>query len=314
MSITKKQALRAIAAQARKHANLPFDSTALLPESEVNDYLRSPELTYKRFAEFYKSLPIKRGGHPDYDFLAEPANIGKTAEGNVTTLFMDLKNFTKYCCFLSREKVYQAKYASIEATTGVCRIHGGHLHDITGDGVMFFFGGGSANDVESARHALDAASDAMELLEKEVITEYNDNCQYPNIHPKIGVDFGTALWGAYGAPPSFEVKATAFNVDVANKMMSDRNSQEVAIGDELKDLLKVDEEEYLEGGWVYSRQMTINGEEKKISYKTWVFDWRKHLRDRNEEDKDLARIGFVTFTTPAVVTRSKTTLGDAPLA
>jgi class 3 adenylate cyclase len=314
MGITKKQALRAIAAQARKHANLPFDTSALMPENVLKEYLRSPEATYKRFAEFCESLPLKRGGHPEYDFLADPANVGKTAEGNVTTFFMDLKNFTKYCCFLSRDKVYQAKYASIEAAIGVCRIHGGHLHDITGDGVMFFFGGGRANDVETARQALDAAADAMELLEKEVITEYNDNCQYPNIHPKIGVDFGPALWGAYGAPPNFEVKATAFNVDVANKMMSDRNSQEVAIGDELKNLLEVGEEEYLENGWVYNRQMTVNGEEKKISYKTWVFDWRKHLRDRNEEDKDLARIGFVTLPAQAALKGSKTTLGPAPLA
>lgn len=313
MGITKKQALSAIAAQARKHAGLPFEPGALLPDTVVEGYLSSPEHIYKRFAEFYKSLPLKHGGHPDYDYLAELPNVGETVEGNITTLFMDLKNFTKYCCFLSRDKVYQAKCASIEATIGVCRLHSGHLHDITGDGVMFFFGGSSTNDLDSARHALDAAADAMELLEKEVIVEYNDNSQYPNIHPKIGVDFGTALWGAYGAPPFFEVKATAFNVDVANKMMSERNSQEVAIGDELKTLLEIDEAKYLESGWVYNRQMTISGEEKKISYKTWVFGWRKHLRDRNDDEKDLARIGIAHFTTP-VVTGSRTKLGDAPLA
>jgi class 3 adenylate cyclase len=313
MGISKKQALRAIAAQARKHAGMTFDSKALLPEPIVDEYLKSSEGVYQRFAEFYKSLPHKHGGHPDYDFLAEPDNLGKTVEGNITTLFMDLKNFTKYCCFLSREKVYSAKYASIEATIGVCRIHGGHLHDITGDGVMFFFGGARANDITSARRALDAATDAMELLETEVIPEYNSNSQYPNIHPKVGVDFGTALWGAYGAPPVFEVKATAFNVDIANKMMAERNSQEVAIGDELKELLRIDEERYLEKGWVYDRQLTVNGEQKKFSYNTWVFGWRTYLRDRNDEDKDLAKLGMITFSTP-VVTGSKSKLGDAPLA
>jgi len=313
MAISKRQALRAIAAQARKHANLSFDPTALLPESTLKEYLRSPEGYYKRFAEFSEAVPLQRGGHPDYDFLAQEPNIGKTVEGNVTTFFMDLKNFTKYCCFLSPGKVYQAKYATIESIIGVCHIHGGHLHDLTGDGVMVFFGGKSTNDLEAARNALDAAADSMQLLEREVIPEYNDNSHYPNIHPKIGLDFGNVLWGAYGAPPVFEVKATAFNVDVANKMMSERNSQEVAIGDELKKLLGVDEDEYLETGWIYNRQMTVNGEEKKISYKTWVFDWRKHLRDRNEEDKDLARMGVVTVNAP-VVTKSRTTLGDAPLA
>lgn len=313
MSITKKQALRAIAAQARNHAGLPINPNDLLSDSEVNDYLDSSERVYKRFAEFYKSLPIKHGGHPFYDFLAEPTNVGKTVEGNITTLFMDLKNFTKYCCFLSKNEVYQAKYASIEATIGVCRLYNGHLHDITGDGVMFFFGGGIANDIECARDALGAAADAMELLENNVISEYNNNSLYPNIHPKIGVDFGTALWGAYGAPPAFEVKATAFNVDVANKMMAERNSQEVAIGDDIKKLLAIDEDDYLETGWVYNRQMTVNGEEKKFSYKTWVFDWRKYLQEQNEGDKDLARMGIVTFNTP-IVTKSRTTLGDAPLA
>jgi class 3 adenylate cyclase len=312
MGITKKQALRAIAAQARKRARLQYDQGALLPDSVVRDYLRSSDATYKRFAEFYEAVDSRRGGHPDYDFLAEPENVGSTVEGKITTLFMDLKNFTKYCCFLSPGDVYQAKYASIEATIGVCRIHGGHLHDITGDGVMFFFGGARTNDLDCARSAVDAAADAMELLETEVITQYNNHTQYPNIHPKICVDYGGALWGAYGAPPVFEVKATAFNVDVANKMMGERNSQEVAIGDSLKDLLDVDEEDYLELGWVYNRQMTVNGEEKKISYKTWVFDWRKHLRERADDNKDLARLGIIQA--PAVVTASRTKLGDAPLA
>jgi class 3 adenylate cyclase len=313
MGITKRQALRSIAAQARKHAKLSFDPGALLPESILKEYRRSSEGPYQRFVQFSEGEPVKRGGHPDYNFLADEANIGTTTEGTITTFFMDLKNFTKYCCFLSPGKVYQAKYATIESVIGVCHLHGGHLHDITGDGVMFFFGGKHLNEIESARQALDAAADAMDLLAKVVIAEYNDNSQYPNIHPKIGVDFGNALWGAYGAPPVFEVKATGFNVDVANKMMSERNSQEVAIGDELKDLLMIDQDKYLETGWVYAKQMTVNGEEKKFSYKTWVFDWRQHLRDRNEDDKDLARMGTVEVSAPAIV-RSRTTLGDAPLA
>src|SRR2546423_8511099 len=101
MGITKKQALRAIAAQARKRARLQYDQGALLPNSVVRDYLRSSDATYKRFAEFYEAVDSRRGGHPDYDFLAETENVGSTVEGKITTLFMDLKNFTKYCCFLS---------------------------------------------------------------------------------------------------------------------------------------------------------------------------------------------------------------------
>lgn len=312
MGVTKKQALRAIAAQAKKHAGMDYDPRALLPDQEVDNYLKSLDPTYKRFAEFYKAINIKRGGHPDYDYLAEPQNLGQTAEGNVSTLFMDLKNFTKYCCFLSKHDVYQAKAATIESAIGVCRIHGGHLHDIPGDGVMFFFGGKGTTDLDAAKHALDAAADVIDLLETEVIPQYNDSSQYPKIHPKVGIDFGNALWGAMGALPLFEVKATGFNVDIANKMMSTRNSKEVAIGDDLKKLLDISEEDYLEAGWCYERQMSVNGVEKNICYTTWDFDWRKHLQERDDADRDLARLGVVYA--PAVVTKSRTTLGDAPLA
>jgi hypothetical protein len=124
MSITRKQALRAIAVQARKRARFDYDKATLLPDYLVRDYLKSQDPTYKRFTDFYEARDTKRGGHPDYDFLAQPANVGNTVEGRITTLFMDLKNFTKYCCFLSSTDVYQAKYASIESTIGVCSLHG----------------------------------------------------------------------------------------------------------------------------------------------------------------------------------------------
>lgn len=312
MGVTKERALKAIAAKARMRAGMDYDASALLPEREVDVYMKSLDPTYKRFAEFYKAENLTRGGHPDYNYLAEPQNLGQTVDGNISTLFMDLKNFTKYCCFLSKKDVYQAKAATIESAIGVCRIHGGHLHDIPGDGVMFFFGGKGTTDLDAAKHALDAAADVMNLLEEEVIPQYNNSSRYPSIHPKVGIDFGTALWGALGAPPIFEVKATGFNVDIANKMMSKRNSQEVAVGEDLKKLLAISEDEYLETGWCYERQMTVNGVVKNICYKTWVFDWRKHLRERDDADKDLAQIGVIYA--PAVVTGSRTSLGDAPLA
>ena len=264
MSLTKQQALKAIAAEARRRAGfVDYDRSAIPSPSALKAYARSAEFPYLQFAEFMEAAPFKRGGHPDYDYLAHSRQSRTNREGSITTLFMDLKNFTKYCCFLSRALVYQAKSASIEAAIGVCRLYHGHLHEIPGDGVMFFFGGKQASALESARRALNAASDVMDLLERLVITEYNDQDEYPSIHPKIGIDYGPALWGAYGAPPEFEVKVTAFNVDIAHKMMAERNSQELAVGNDLKTLLDLDEAKYLESGWVFKKQLTVNGQEKK---------------------------------------------------
>jgi class 3 adenylate cyclase len=313
MSLTKKQALKAIAAQARRRVGLEYDSKAILSNEEAERYLKSSDPHYRRFADFLLNHLDRRGGHPDYDHLAAPELAGKTEEGTITTLFMDLKNFTKYCCFLSPKAVYQAKAASIETAVGVCRIYGGYLHEIPGDGVMFFFGGKNKDDIDFAKKAINAAADTMDTLENEVMVEYNSNEQFPNIHPKIGVDYGNATWGAYGAQPIFEVKATAFNVDIAHKMMSERLSQEVAVGEDIKNLLKIDEEKYLTTGWRYEKQLTVKGETKKICYETHVFNWQQWLRDKSDENEDLSLIG--TLKAPAIVTKSATKLSSStPLA
>lgn len=312
MPITKKAALRAIAAQARKRVDLPYDESAILSQSRVAEFAESSVPEYKRFADFLLNRVFRRGGHPDYDHLAHPELAGKTEEGEITTLFMDLKNFTKYCCFLSPQDVYKAKASSIETVIGVCRIYGGHLHEIPGDGVMFFFGGRNLNSVQTARNAINAASDSMETLEAVVMEEYNSKDKFPSIYPKIGVDYGNALWGAYGAHGVFEVKATAFNVDIAHKMMAQRHSKEIAVGDDLKKLLEINEEKYLTKDWSYERTLTVNGEEKSICYPTYVFDWAKWLSERADDNSDLARISIIKA--PVVVTASRTQLGDAPLA
>lgn len=313
MPITKKAALRAIAAQARQRVGLPFDAGDILSQRDIANFAESTEPTYKRFGEYLKGI-FPRGGHPDYNHLALPQNAGKTEEGEITTFFMDLKNFTKYCCFLSPRTVYQSKSAAVETAIGVCEIYGGHLHEIPGDGVMFFFGGRLLNHLEYAKKALNAAADTMDLLEKVVMAEYNSKDEYPNIHPKIGIDFGSATWGAFGAHPNYETKATAFHVDIAHKIMSERLSQEVAIGDDLKGFLEIDEEKYLTGEkWCYERQHTVNGETRRICYNTHVFNWRQWLRDRANEETDLAKIHIMGA--PAVITGSKTRLAEStPLA
>lgn len=290
-----------------------YDAGALLSNAEVANFSESREPAYKRFADFYLNHLSRRGGHPDYDHLARPELAGQTEEGTITTLFMDLKNFTKYCCFLSPHDVYQAKAASIETAVGICRIYGGYLHEIPGDGVMFYFGGKHKADLDYAKKAVNAAADTMDTLEKEVMIEYNSDDQFPSIHPKIGLDYGNAIWGAYGAQPIFEVKATSFNVDIAHKMMNERLSQEIAVGNDLKTLLDIDESRFLSDGWCYERELTVQGETKAISYKTYVFDWGKWLREREDENEDLSLIGTVKM--PAVITQSATRLSEStPLA
>jgi len=312
MALTKRAALKALGQRIRERYGFTIDESLLLAEEEIEQFIKSVEAPYQRFAEVYKGIEFRPGGHPDYDYLVEPGNIGDTEEGEITALFLDLKNFTKYCWFLSREDVYKAKAAVIAAVIDVCRMYGGHLHEIPGDGVLFFFGLKNQEPLDTALQAMQAACDAMAFLEEDIIPEYNDEDVYPDIYPKMGIDYGSVLWGAYGCDPHYEVKATAFNVDIASKMMHHCKSRQIAIGDDLKKFVDIDEETYLARGWKYERSLTVRGEKKSVSYQTWILDWGTFRRDEMEVDSDLSKLGIIG-SAPIVIT-SKSKLGDAPLA
>lgn len=311
MALTKRAALKALGQKIRQKHGFTIDESLLLAEEQVEQFIKSAETPYQRFAEAYKGIEFRSGGHLDYDYLVEPGNIGKTEEGEITTLFLDLKNFTKYCLFLSRKKVYEAKAAVIASVIDVCRIYDAHLHEIPGDGVLFFFGRKNQEPLDAALQAIQAACDTMAFLEEDIIPEYNNEDTYPDIYPKIGIDYGIALWGAYGCDPYYEVKATAFNVDIASKMMNQCNSKQIAIGNDLKKFVVI-EEKHLECGWKYERRLTVQGEEKTVSYQTWIFDWRTFRRDEMDIDSDLSKLGIIG-SAPTVI-KSKSKLGDAPLA
>ncbi len=311
MAITKTSAFKSLAQEIRRKYGLSYNSSLLLNEREIGDISKSADAAYQHFAQAYRGEEYRPGGHPDYNYLAEADNIGKTEEGQISAFYMDLKNFTKYCMLLSRSDVYKAKSAAIEAVISVCRIYGGHLHEVPGDGVLVFFGGKNADSTDVALHSLQAACDSMAFLEGDVIPEY-ENERYPDIYPKMGIDHGVSLWGAYGCNPHYEVKATSFYVDIASKMMGCCDSKEIAIGDSIKAFLDIDEAKYLKNEWTYSRELTVGGQKRSIEYKTWKLDWRKFRREMMRSDEDLSMLGVVGPLPANII--SKTKLGDAPLA
>lgn len=312
MPLTTEQALRALANRIRSRYSLDYDSSMLLQKDRLAEIKSSENPLVQRFLNVYEGEDLPQvSGHPDYNYLAEPENIGETKLGSISTLFMDLRNFTKYCLFLDKDAVYRAKGAAIAAAADIGRMLGGHLHDIPGDGVILYFGGSEADDLDASTHAIISACLTMKALEGYVIPEFNNEEEYPSIYPKFGLDYGEVLWGAYGAAPTYEVKATGFNVDIASKMMDQLHARQVAIGDDLKKQLEVDEE-YIEKLWDYRRTLTISGDERSITYQTWRLNWRSFLRETIDDSDDIALIGAAGELPRVTVSRSR--LEDAPLA
>lgn len=310
INLDKESAFKSLGQKIRQQYGLTYNKGLLFSSNQIVEMQKSLDPIYLRFVEAYESI-AKPGGHPDYNHLASLEKVGSFEEGEITSFYMDLKNFTKYCLFMKRERVYPAKAAAIEAVIDVCRLYDGHLHEIPGDGVLVYFGGKLKDNIEYANLAIQAACDAMAFLIEEIIPEYNSETSYPDIFPKMGIDTGPALWAAYGSKPHYEVKATSFNVDIASKMMVDCNSRQIKIGDNLKTNLGIDEE-YLELGWIYDKEMTIEEVKHEKEYKTWFFKWEKYRDKEMKKNGDLAKLGLST--TNIVITESKSKLGDAPLA
>ncbi|MBX3037795.1 MAG: hypothetical protein KF758_12870 [Anaerolineales bacterium] len=311
INLVKENALKYLGQKIRQQYGLPYQKEFVFTNNQLEEIKKSLDPVYIRFFEAYEGGIPKPGGHPDYNHLANPENVGNYEEGEITAFYMDLKNFTKYCLFMKRERVYPAKAVAIEAVIDVCRLYDGHLHEIPGDGVLVFFGGKSSDNIQSANYAIQAACDAMNFLIEEVIPEYNSDSNYPDIFPKMGIDTGAALWAAYGSKPHYEVKATSFNVDIASKMMKDCNSRQIKIGDDLKTKLEIDEQ-YLDLGWIYDKDMTIEGKKHEKKYKTWFFNWEKYRNNEMKKGVDLAKLGMSNI--DISITESKSKLGDAPLA
>jgi hypothetical protein len=115
MSITKREAFHALGQRIRKSHGLSFEEGDLLANVKLEFLSKALDEYSTKYAQAYNGEEYSKGGHPDYNHLSLPENIGYTEEGNIAALFLDLKNFTKYCYFLDKDDVYKAKSAAIEA-------------------------------------------------------------------------------------------------------------------------------------------------------------------------------------------------------
>ena len=310
MNIKKIDAYEKLGNQIRKKYGMEYDATKLYSNSEFAIIKESTNEFMHKYASAYSGEERTKGGHPNYDYLAEQSNIGLSESGSITAFYFDLKNFTKYFRLLdNKEKVYKAKAASIEAVASICYMYGGHLHEIPGDGVLFYFGGKYCDHSIEAQKALFALCDSMVILEKYIIPQYNSD-DYPDIYPKMGLDFGEVLWGAYGSNPNYEVKATSFNVDIASKMLSYCNSKESALGDDFKKHLEIEEIYLTKNDKSYRKQLKVKGVEKIIDYPIWKFNWREYYNKEMSDNTEISNLSNPKFKS----TQSRSILKDAPLA
>lgn len=192
------------------------------------------------------------GGHEDFDYLLN--NIycesdyddDKHREKDIKlcSVFIDLRNFTKRALFVETEngetieEIASLKQRAISTWIKLARYYQGHIHSITGDGLMILFGGKQPQDIDEwtvgarafllALRILESTdilnNDLKERLKEKGLEDYSSNSDNL-LDIKVGVEYSpNTLINAQGVVVNNkaigEVKATAFEVDFSAKLLS----------------------------------------------------------------------------------------------
>lgn len=159
-------------------------------------------------------------GHPDYEHLA----IGESEPGTVVVFFMDIRGFTKLAMALDPKESIRILQAALGASIVCIQHYGGHVADLTGDGIMAFFGGRSSTDEEDAFSAVSAASMLMQGI-KDVVGQRLMDQGIETVRVGMGLEYGEVYWTRLGLPQANEVKAISGVSFLAGKLSTAKYTQ-----------------------------------------------------------------------------------------
>lgn len=196
-------------------------------------------------------------GHPDFEKLV----LGQTKEHFITTMFVDIKGSTelslKYPDDL--EFIYNFKNGVIKSCIDVIRGFDGFVHRIMGDAVLGFFGSSTVGKSQSILDCLNAATLLAVVLENTIqpwLVSQNKQFDEKDFGFRIGCNFGDnneILWGNYGYGYVGEISPTGLPVDLAAKLQSEADKNQIMLGQGLLEFFNFPE--------ILSGKKKVNGYE-----------------------------------------------------
>jgi hypothetical protein len=224
------------------------------------------------------------GGHPKYDELLckvksyEDFSVYRVSDVKLCSIFVDLRNFTKRALFIDSanvetiDDIANLKQKAISTWIKLARYYNGHIHSITGDGLMVLMDKLYEEDDDwtiGARSLLfslrvlesaDILNDYLKEFLKERGKEQYANNPHNLINIKIGIEYSPkTLMNPQGVIVNDkgenkavgEVKATSFEVDFSAKVLSEyknayngldangpKNNRLIMFGNQYKELMQ----------------------------------------------------------------------------
>lgn len=217
------------------------------------------------------------GHHPDFVHLKGTKN---REYHNIVSVFIDVKGSTNLYKKYDNDTVFIITDTIQLLGITLCKIFGGFIHRLQGDGLFVYFGGKGINRKSAINQALIATSLFNSFLENDLKQLFEAH-GIERIKTRVGMDFGDdkdVLWAMAGTGDTSEVTTVSLHTSLAPKMQHYAQSNGTVIGKNVIDSGEINKELY----WSVEEERYIyRDQEKSFYYGQYHFNWLKFLKQFN---------------------------------
>jgi len=259
--------------------------------AEISENIREYDLQ-KFLRPLYGKNGINTNGiaeHPDFKDIAK---TGESIYQYIAPVFIDIRGSTRLSLNYDLETIKHFKDQVISTCIEVIRSFDGSVHRIMGDAVLGFFGSKSIEKHQAIIDLINCVIILRWFLEK--IIQPLILIKFPDFEPRdfafrIGCNFGDdeeVYWSNYGFMNVGEVSPTGLPIDLAAKLQSLADKNEIMLGQGLIDYVKWPKEysKYktnAEGENIYYVEPNYSYRDPKkgqLNYKMRLLDFKKTFR------------------------------------
>ena len=165
------------------------------------------------------------------DYSADKLEFGSYDKENFAVLFVDMRDSTMRAEKVGAEKTFLTMHVYLTALLEVVKHYHGKVIDIMGDGIMVFWGGKAAREVEqmykqkAIQNAGLCGRDMLRVREPVINRIISDESLGAELNYGIGVTFDSVIVTKIGIHESYDVKAFGTCINKAYKYASKANNK-----------------------------------------------------------------------------------------
>lgn len=219
----------------------------------------------------------KVGQHPDFIHLK---GTKEKEYHNIVSVFIDVKGSTNLYKKYDNETIFIITDTIQLLGITLCKIFGGFVHRLQGDGLFVYFGGKGVNKKSAIIQALTATSFFNSFLENDLKHLFEMH-NIENIRTRIGIDFGDdsdVLWAMAGIEETSEVTTVSLHTSLAPKMQQYAENNGTVIGKNVVDFGQLEKILYSP---IEERRYIYQDPSKGLNYGQYKFEWLKFLKQLN---------------------------------